>query len=71
MVKLFAERLRQARHWRGLTQKELGELIVPQMDRTHLSHFETGRREPSLTNAVQIAKALGVPLDWLAGTWEG
>jgi transcriptional regulator with XRE-family HTH domain len=35
------------------------------LEPTHLSHFEAGRRVPSLHNFVQIVNALGVSADEL------
>lgn len=36
-----------------------------------ISHFECGQRLPSLPNAVKLADALRVSLDWLTGRNDG
>ena len=61
----FATRLRQAREIRGLDQGALSERA--QVSATTLSHFESGRREPSLANLRRLVKALDVSADYLLG----
>ena len=57
-------RLRRRRAAAGLTQADLaGRLGV---DRTHVVHWENGRRRPSTAHLAQLASALGVrPADLL------
>ena len=63
----FSIRLRQARYEANMTQKELGEKtgISP----ATISFYEKSPPEkpakPSLENPASLARALGVPLDWL------
>lgn len=61
----FAKRLTEVREYRGLSQAELAEKagMVP----SAVSHFETGRRDPSLGSLRKLARALSVSLDDLAG----
>jgi transcriptional regulator with XRE-family HTH domain len=58
--RLLAERKR-----RGLTQAQLG--AASGLNRTAISHFEAGRREPNLPNLVRLAEALGITTDHLLG----
>ena len=61
----FGERLRTAREMLGLSQAELA--AKADLNATQLSHFETGTREPNLTNLRKLKKALGVPYEMLLG----
>lgn len=60
----YALRLRKARETRNLTQAELAERADIQT--MEVSHYEAGRRVPSLLHAINISRALDVRLDWLA-----
>lgn len=67
---IFAQRLREAREANGIKQKELAERIG--VSSQTISAYEksdvTGKvKNPTLENAVSIAKELGVSLDWLYG----
>lgn len=68
---VFAKRLSESRKKRGLSQAKLAKMasITPQT----LSAYEkatitTTGKNPSLANAVSLANALQVSLDWLCGT---
>jgi transcriptional regulator with XRE-family HTH domain len=63
--RIFPERLRAERERRGLSQAELGEKTGLQP--SAVSHFETGRREPSFDNLRALADALKVSTDYLMG----
>lgn len=65
MREIFAERLRQAREMRGLSQSELAEKAGLQT--SAVSHFEVGRRAPSFDNLKRLAEALQVSIDFLSG----
>lgn len=56
----FGDRVRQLRHERGLTQRQLAELGG--VDFTYLSKIENDRLEhtPSVRTLVRLAEALGV-----------
>lgn len=55
--------LRIAREWRGMTQRELAsEAAITQ---GMLSRFENGRRQPRLSIAVRLGKALDVEVEAL------
>jgi len=63
----FGEAIRQMRGELGLSQEALAETC--DLDRTYISGIERGSRNPSLTNILKIATALGVrPADLLART---
>lgn len=63
----FGEAIRQMRGEIGLSQESLAE--VCDLDRTYISGIERGSRNPSLTNILKIAAALGVrPADLFART---
>lgn len=68
MIDRFAHRLLLSRERLGLTQEEVGK-------RSHLvgqtiSHFECGRREPSLRNLRNLCLALDVSANYLLGLPE-
>ena len=52
----FGKNLKAAREYILLTQSDLAELAGTQP--SAISHFETGRREPSIRNLVKLATAL-------------
>ena len=61
----FSARLRETRQKRELEQAELSALSgIPA---TSISHFEAGRRRPSLVNLRNLADALKVSIDYLLG----
>lgn len=59
----LARRLRQSRDRRRLTQLQLANLC--KMDAGMISHYETGRREPTLQNLLRINRVLRVDLNKL------
>lgn len=52
----------------GLSQRQLGEKCG--LEQPHVSRYESGKHEPSLTVAVAFANALGVGLDRFAEAWS-
>lgn len=64
----FAEKLRDARSSRGLTQSRLAELL--QVSPRVYNRWETGAALPRLDTLVKIADILEVSLDELAGRAE-
>jgi len=59
------ERLRKAREKSGLSQSELA--IRVKVQPPVISHFETGKRSPSLISLRRMADALDVSVDYLLG----
>jgi transcriptional regulator with XRE-family HTH domain len=57
----FPGRLRELREQAGLTQQELGERVGVTWEA--ISRWERGTREPSWSNVVALANALGVSCD--------
>ena len=65
MYDIFAERLREVRDKRGLTQVELGTKAgIPG---TSIAHMEAGSRKPSFDSLRRLATALEVTTDYLLG----
>ena len=60
---MVGQRVLKARQWQGLSQKQLAGMMG--MNSTHLSHIESGRREPSCATLRKLTTALGVSADWL------
>ena len=57
----FGQMIRDARHARGLTLEDLAAFVG--VTPGALSHIESGRRLPNPSNAVRIARALGISDD--------
>lgn len=62
---IFSERLKQLRFEKGLTQKEVADLV--HVNRVTYTNWERGKREPNFENLVKLADLLDVSLDWLFG----
>jgi transcriptional regulator with XRE-family HTH domain len=60
----FADRLRQLRTARGVTQAGLAAASGVSLGAVR--DYEQGKKEPSAGNLVRLAQALGVTLDELA-----
>lgn len=54
----LSSNLKREREAKGLTQDQLGQRSG--LQNTAISHFEKGRRLPSLPNLCRLCKALGV-----------
>ncbi len=65
---IFASRLFSCRRIRNLTQGQLADRSGLQL--SAISHFEKGRRTPSIINLVKLADALDVKVDHLLGRDE-
>ena len=66
--KTLADRLREMRKLRGMTQTEVAARAGTSS--ATISHFETGQREPGPANLKKLADALGVTTDFLLGRTE-
>lgn len=62
---MFSERLTQLRNERGLTQKELSEILF--IDRSTYAQYEIGRREPDFATLSKFADYFLVSTDYLLG----
>ena len=58
-------RLKELRHEKKLTLKELGEKVG--MRNSTLSQYETNKREPKLETWQKLADFFNVPVDYLLG----
>ncbi len=64
-TRAFRDRLRSARANKQLSQSDLA--VRSGLQPSAISHFETGRRLPSLNNLIRLADALSVSADYLCG----
>ena len=62
---MFAERLKEARKRKGLSQRALANRL--EMHHTEVSKYENRKREPGLHKLANIARELGVATDYLLG----
>ncbi|WP_051531110.1 helix-turn-helix domain-containing protein [Clostridiisalibacter paucivorans] len=62
---MFSHRLKQLREYLGLTQDELAKQL--NLTQSTISYYESGRKMPTLQNAIIIAKLLNTSLDYLVG----
>ena len=62
---IFAEKLRQVRKARGLSQEALAELA--ELHRTYVGSVERGERNISIDNMERLASALGTTIQSLLG----
>ena len=65
-TEIFISRLDQARKEKGLTQRELANRVG--VTEVSMSRYVNGARVPKGPIVVNIAKALGASVDYLAGT---
>lgn len=65
-TEIFISRLDQARKEKGLTQRELANRVG--VTEVSMSRYINGTRVPSGSIVVNIAKALGISVDYLVGT---
>ena len=63
--KIFAQRLKQARQEKKISQRVLSDLTS--INRADIGLYETERKFASFLNLLRIADALNVSLDWLCG----
>ncbi|MBI3794785.1 MAG: helix-turn-helix transcriptional regulator [Nitrospinae bacterium] len=66
---LFGTAVKEKRLMLGLSQEELG--FHANLDRTYISGIERGTRNPTITSAQMIAKALNLSLAKLFSSLEG
>lgn len=61
----FAERLKQLRTSKGLTQKQVYDAVG--MSGIGYQRYEYGEREPAFSNLIALADYFDVSLDYLVG----
>lgn len=64
----YGAAIRELRAERGISQEALAH--AADLDRTYVSGIERGLRNPSLTNLLKLADALGVKVSELAARAE-
>lgn len=65
MKEVFSERLRELRQERGLGQVQLAKEL--DVGKSVISLWELGKREPTLSKLIAMARFFGVSIDYLAG----
>jgi len=66
-MKIFAERLKDLRISKGLTQKELEKELEGKITASAIGFWETEKRIPKFDMVILIAQYFGVSTDYLAG----
>ena len=67
-MEIFAERIKALRKQKKISQQKMAELIG--IDVRLYQYYESNEKCPSLSNALNIAVALSVSLDYLCGLTE-
>lgn len=62
---MIGKRIAILREEKGITQEQLAKDI--KIERSTLSHYETGRRRPDFETLILFAKYFGVTTDYLLG----
>lgn len=62
---VFAPRLKMAREYNGLTQRDISKLL--KIANSTYASYELGRTEPNLQSLAMLSKLLDVTSDWLIG----
>ena len=62
------ERIRKARKEKGLTQKQLADLLA--VTQSSVGQYETNEEPPKLATLLKISKALDVAFPYLIGTTD-
>ncbi|MBQ8522075.1 MAG: helix-turn-helix transcriptional regulator [Clostridia bacterium] len=66
-MKVFAERLKDLRTSKGLTQKDLEKELEGKITASAIGWWETEKRIPKFDSVIIIAQYFGVSTDYLAG----
>ncbi|MBR0288271.1 MAG: helix-turn-helix transcriptional regulator [Selenomonadaceae bacterium] len=64
-IAIFSRRLKQARQSKKMTQEKIADML--KMTRVGYIHYETGRRDPSMTMLIKFSRILDVSIEWLCG----
>lgn len=65
MVKFFNKNLKFIRQQKGISQQELAEKL--KIDRSTVSRWENEEMEATISNAIQVADVLNIPLPEFLG----
>lgn len=66
----IGEQIKEARKEKGLTQKQLGELCVPQIHEVQIRKYERGEVTPKMDTIKRIADGLGTsPSNLIGPEW--
>lgn len=65
-MEIFAQRLRELREEKQITQKSLAE-ILGLSSRSTIANYEQNDREPDYETLIKIAKYFEVSIDYLLG----
>lgn len=63
---MFSYRLKQLREDLGITQDKLAKML--NLTQSTIAYYESGRKMPTLENAIIITKIFNTSLDYLVGT---
>lgn len=67
MKNKFAERLKELREEKGLSQAQLAAAVNNLITQSAIGHWELGKRTPNLDAVIILADFFGVSIDYLAG----
>lgn len=70
MKNKFAERLKELRLEKGLSQAQLSLAVNGQVPQTTISDYENNRRTPSIDVAIILARYFKVSVDYLVGNTD-
>ena len=63
----FAQRLRELREDKGLSQRQMSKMLNNQITQGAIALWEQRKRVPNLDTVIMLAKFFGVSLDYIAG----
>ena len=64
-MNIFAERLKQLRKSKGMTQSDIGRVLGS--TKSCIMKLEKGQNTTTLSNAILLSDVLGVSIDYLVG----
>ena len=62
-MSIFKDRLKELRLEKGISQNDLGKIL--NVSKMAISHWESGRSEPSITQLIILANYFEVSVDYL------
>lgn len=63
----FAERLRELRQDKGLSQEQLSKALDGQITQTAICLWEQNKRVPNIDAVIMLAQFFGVGLEYIVG----